>query len=205
MPLASLLGWGGGVIGTLTVTAQATRVRRVGADGVNATTWSLFSLMSAFWLAYGVATGSIEIVAASLAGVPFLVWLLWMLDRAERWQGLGRAAVAVAVTTWLPAALLGWNAGLLGIGVLVVATRMPQLTQLVRAHHARGVSTGSWLLGATSVALWLSYYVATSRTAAAITMGAALVTNVSIVALAIARHRGSRLAPSARTPALATA
>jgi uncharacterized protein with PQ loop repeat len=205
MPIASIVGWGGGLVGTLTVIAQAARVRRVGADGVNATTWSLFTLMSAFWLAYGVATSSIEIVAASLAGVPFLVWLLCMLDWAERRRGLGRAAVAVAVTTWLPAALLGWNAGLLGIGVLVVATRLPQLAQLIRAHHARGVSTGSWLLGATSVAMWLTYYVATSRTAAAVTMGAALLTNVSIVAMAYARHRTTRCAPALRPVALATA
>jgi uncharacterized protein with PQ loop repeat len=205
MPLASIIGWGGGTVGTLTVIAQAARVRRVGADGVNATTWSLFTLMSAFWLAYGVATRSNEVVAASLSGVPFFVWLLCMLDPTVRRRGLGRAAVAVAVTTWLPAALLGWDAGLLGIGVLVVATRMPQLAQLVRAHHARGVSTGSWLLGSASVALWLSYYVATSRTAAAITMAAALLTNVSIVALAFARHRGTRLAPARGTVELSAA
>lgn len=189
MPLASLMGWGGVTVGTLTTIAQVVRIRRMGSDGVNATTWSLFAIMSVFWLAYGLASHSREIVAGSLVGAPFFIGLLWMLDRGERWRGLGRAAIAVATTTWLPAALFGWNAGLLGIGTLVVATRAPQLAQLVRARHAQGVSVASWLLGATSVTLWLAYYVATSRTAAAVTMGAALVANLSIVVLAVARHR----------------
>jgi uncharacterized protein with PQ loop repeat len=100
--------------------------------------------------------------------------------------------------------LFGWNAGLLGIGVLVVATRAPQLAQLFRARHAEGVSATSWLLGATSVSLWLVYYVATSRTAAAITMAAALVANLSIVMLAVARHRGWRGVLGARDVALAS-
>jgi len=190
MPLAALVGWGGVTVGTFTTVAQAVRVRRLGAEGVNATTWSLFTLMSLFWLAYGLAVRSPEIVTASIIGVPFLLGLLWMLDPATRWRGLGRAAVAVVATTWVPTALLGWNAGLLGIGVLVVATRALQLAQVVRAHHARGVSTASWLLGAASIALWLAYYVATSRTATAVTMGFALLANLSIVALSVARHRG---------------
>ena len=43
--------------------------------------------------------------------------------------------------TWLPALVLGWDAGLLGIGILVVATRMPQLPELVRAAtHAASPS-----------------------------------------------------------------
>ena len=109
------------------------------------------------------------------------------------------------MTTWLPAAMLGWNAGLLGIGVLVVATRVPQLIQLVRARHALGVSTASWLLGAASVALWLTYYVATSRPAAAVMMGVALATNLSIAAMATVRHRRWGLAPTRATEVLATA
>jgi len=158
--------------------------------------------MSAFWLSYGLAVGSAEVVVGSLVGAPFLVWLLCMLDAAERRRGLAGAAAAIAVTTWLPAALLGWNAGLLGIGVLIVATRMPQLVELARADHAHGVSTGSWLLGSASVTMWLAYYVSSSMTAAAASMVLALAANLSIVALAAARHRGAptraaRLHPSA--------
>src|SRR5579863_2431210 len=105
MPLASLMGWGGVTVGTLTTFAQVVRVRRVGADGVNATTWSLFAIMSVVWLAYGLSSHSHEIVAGTLIGAPFFVWLLSMLDPMDRWRGLGRAALAVAPTTWVPAAL----------------------------------------------------------------------------------------------------
>jgi uncharacterized protein with PQ loop repeat len=200
MSPAELVGWGGAVVGTLTILAQAVRIRRVGVDGVNATTWSLFLCMSSFWFAYGLAIGSVEILVASVAGLPFFAWLLAMLEPRDRWLGLVRAAAAVGVVTWLPSALLGWNAGLLGIGVLVVATRMPQLVELVRVRHARGVSAGSWLLGSLSVVLWLGYYLGTARAAAAATMSAALVTNLTIVALAVVRHRGA-LADEASLPA----
>jgi uncharacterized protein with PQ loop repeat len=202
MPLAAVVGWGGAVLGTLTSIAQLVRVRRRGGDGVNATTWSLFLLMSGFWLAYGVAVDAPPIVVASLAGAPFNVALLRRLAAPERRRGLSRAGVAVAATTVAPAALFGWNAGLLGIGLLVVATRAPQLVQLVRAQHADGVSVGSWLLGVASVALWLGYYVATARTAAAATMLAALACNLGIVALTVLRHRGVRTASRRTQPSL---
>jgi uncharacterized protein with PQ loop repeat len=204
MPLASIVGWGGATIGTLTTVVQTARIRRVGTDGVNATTWSLFALTSVFWLAYGVASHSDQIVAASVIGAPFLIGLLARLDQAARRRGIAHAALAVAATTWLPAALFGWNAGLLGVGVLVVATRAPQLTQLLGTRHARGVSATAWLLGAVSVAMWLAYDVSTSRTAAAVTMVAALVANLSIVTLAVTRHRGGRAATVTSRAALAT-
>jgi uncharacterized protein with PQ loop repeat len=199
MPLAAFVGWGGAVLGTLTSAAQHVRVRRRGADGVNATTWSLFLCMSGFWLAYGVAVRSPEIVAASVAGAPFNVALLAHLARHERRRGLWHAACAVAGVTVVPAVLFGWGAGLLGIGVLVVATRAPQLVQLVRARHAHGVSVSSWTLGVTSVALWLAYYLSTSQHAAACTMTAALACNVAIVSLTVVRHRGA----ASTVPALA--
>jgi uncharacterized protein with PQ loop repeat len=189
MPFAAFVGWGGAVLGTLTSAAQLVRVHRHGADGVNATTWSLFLCMSGFWLAYGVAVRSPEIVVASLAGAPFNVALLARLARRDRRRGLWHATCAVAGVTVLPAVLFGWDAGLLGIGVLVVATRAPQLVQLVRARHAHGVSVGSWSLGVTSVGLWLAYYVSTSQRAAAWTMTAALACNLTIVSLTLLRHR----------------
>jgi uncharacterized protein with PQ loop repeat len=190
MPLAEVAGWGGVVVGTLTNLAQARKVARRGTDGVNAATWSLFTLMSLFWLAYGAASGGTEVVVASIVGLPFLVVLLARLEPAARWRGLATAAVALGVVACVPAAILGWDAGLLGLGALIVATRLPQLVELVRSDHARGVSTGSWLLGSLNVTLWLIYYAATARTYAATTMGIALTANLAIVALALLRHRG---------------
>ncbi len=202
MHLAALVGWGGVVVGTLTNVAQMAKVRRLGADGVNATTWALFTLMSIFCLGYGAAVGSTVVVVSALLGLPFLVVLLARLHPAARLRGLARGLVATIVLAWLPAALLGWDAGLLGLGALIVATRMPQLIELARASHAVGVSTGSWLLGSLNVTLWLVYYVATGRGYAAATMCVALVANLVIVALTLTRHRlGSRRALAAGTVA----
>jgi len=192
MPLASIVGWGGVTAGACTTLLQALLVRRKGTDGVNATTWSLFTLMSAFWLSYGLSVESPEVVVGTILGLPFLLRLLWMLDATERRRGLVKGATAMFVMAWLPAALFGWNVGLLGLGALIIATRMPQLLELVRVDHARGVSSSSWAIGSLSVTLWLAYYVSSSMTAAAVSMALALVTNLMIVTLAVMRHRGSR-------------
>ena len=87
----------------------------------------------------------------------------------------------------------------------MVATRMPQLVELVRVRHARGVSTASWLLGSLSVSMWLCYYAASSMTAAAASMGLALVANLAIVALALYRHRTARIDAVAAHPGAAFA
>lgn len=189
MALASVAGWGGASFGTLTTVAQVLRIRRQGTDGVNATTWALFLVMSLFWLAYGVAVRSPEIIVSVAVAAPFLCWLLALLAADERWAGTARATGAVAIAAALPAALFGWNAGLFGIGALIVATRAPQLVQLVRASHADGVSVTSWLYGALSVGLWLAYYASTARYAAAASMFAALLANLAIVVLTAMRHR----------------
>ncbi|HEY8081101.1 MAG TPA: hypothetical protein VIE15_03345 [Acidimicrobiales bacterium] len=207
MPLASIVGWSGVAVGTATTLAQLVRVRQRGTDGVNATTWSLFTLMSAFWLSYGLAASSLEVIVANVVGAPFLIALLARLDGDARRRGLAQGLAAVTVTTWLPMALFGWNAGLVGVGVLIVATRLPQLVRLLRASHARGVSTASWALGSLNVALWLAYYASSSMPAAAASMIFALVANVSIVLLAVARHRGRPIGSIVprRHPALAFA
>lgn len=191
MPLAEVCGWGGVTLGLVTTIAQAVRIRRIGTDGVNATTWSLFLLMAMYWIAYGIAVGSPEVIIGTSLSMPLLIWLLVMLDGAERRRGMVRGAASILLAAWLPAAVFGWSVGLLGLGVLMVSTRLPQLLELIRADHADGVSTASWVTGAASVTLWFVYYVSSSMTAAAVTMVLACSANVSIVVMARIRHRGS--------------
>jgi uncharacterized protein with PQ loop repeat len=202
MGLASVAGWAGAGLGLLTTTAQVVRIRRQGVDGVNATTWALFLVMSVYWLAYGIAVSSAQIIGGVLSAAPFLCWLLLLLDRSASLRGLVRATAVTALAAFLPAAFFGWSVGLLGLGVVIVGTRMPQLVQLVRATHADGVSAASWLLGAASVALWLTYYVSTEKPAAAATMAAALAMNLSIVVLTMARHRQRAMHVARVTPQL---
>jgi uncharacterized protein with PQ loop repeat len=190
MPFASLIGWGGGLLGLVMTFLQAIRVHRLGPDGVSATTWSLFTLMAMYWLSYGLAAHSAQVIVGTAAGVPLMVWLLAMVEPTDLRRGLARGTAAIVATTWIPALLFGWDAGLLGIGVLMVATRFPQLLELVRADHARGVSTGSWVMGSVSVTMWLCYYAISNMSAAAISMAFALGMNLAIVAMAVARHRG---------------
>jgi len=192
MPLAETVGWCGAAVGTATTLVQALRVWREGTGGVNATTWSLFTLMAAFWLCFGVAQRSPEIVIGTLAGLPMLVWLLTQLEASERRAGLQRGVPAVLAAVWLPAALLGWNAGLLGIAALMAATRLPQLLELTRVRHPYGVSIWSWALGSTSLALWIGYYVGTGMRVAALAVAIALAANLSIVGLASYRRRTAR-------------
>ena len=196
MHLAAVVGWSGVVVGTLTNGAQARRIGRQGPDGVNATTWSLFTMMTFVWLAYGASVGSPEVVASALCGLPFLVVLLARLDPTTRWRSLTIAAGLLGVVVGVPTAALGWDAGLLGLGGVIVLTRLPQLRQLVWARHADGVSTGSWLLGSLNVGLWLVFYATTHHAVAAATMGIAMATNLSIVGLAVLRHRQGSTRPS---------
>lgn len=198
MPLASLAGWSGAVLGTITTIAQVVRVRREGTDGVNATTWALFLVMSGFWIAYGSSVGSAQVIVSATVSIPLLTWLVVLLDRREAVRGLLLAVAVVGVCAGLPADRLGWSAGVLGLGIVIVGTRMPQLLQLLRSRHADGVSVTSWLTGAASVVLWLAYYSTTGQVAAAVTMAAACCMNASIVVLTLRRHRTNapELAPA---------
>ena len=200
MSWGALAGWAGAALGAGTTIVQVVRVRGRGTEGVNATTWALFLSMSGFWFAYGLAVRSPEIVTSTVVAAPFLCWLLALLGPAARRRALVPAVAPVLGVAFLPALAFGWSAGVLGLGVLIVATRLPQLVQLVRHRHAIGVSVGSWLLGASSVALWLVYYVASARVAAAITMCLALGANLGIAVLAAVRHRQAETARVVRAP-----
>ncbi|HEV2428172.1 MAG TPA: hypothetical protein VGS61_08135, partial [Acidimicrobiales bacterium] len=86
----------------------------------------------------------------------------------------------------------GWNAGVLGVGVVMTVTRMPQLIELVRERDAAGVSAASWFLGVAGCALWAAYYAATGLTAALVATAAAGLASLAIALLAAWRHAGAR-------------
>jgi uncharacterized protein with PQ loop repeat len=177
-----------GVVGTF---AQFRRVRRDGAAGVSAATWTLFCLMGGFWMAYGTAAHSPEVVVGSLSLLPMqlsIVARLRPLDPAT----VGRAVAFFALCCVAPALVLGWDAGVLGVGVAMTVTRMPQLIELVRERDASGVSATSWYVGAAGCALWIAYYASTGMTAALAATAAAGLASLAIAGLATWRHAGSR-------------
>jgi uncharacterized protein with PQ loop repeat len=177
-----------GVVGTL---AQVARVRRDGAAGVSPATWTLFCLMGGFWIPYGVAAHSPEVVLGSAILLPMQLFVVSRLRPIDP-VTLGRAAAFFALCCVAPALVLGWDAGVLGVGVAMTVTRMPQLIELVREPDASGVSATSWFLGVAGCALWVTYYASTGMAAALIATAAAGLTSLAIAVLATWRHAGSR-------------
>lgn len=186
-----------GVVGTF---AQVRRVRRDGPAGVSPATWTLFCLMGGFWVAYGTAAHSLAVVMGSVLIWPMqaaIVNRLRPLDPAT----LARSVAFFALCCVAPALVLGWDAGVLGVGVAMTVTRLPQLIELVRERDATGVSAASWYLGVTGCALWIAYYASTGMAAALAATAAAGLTSLAIAALATWRHLGSPW--PRRVPALA--
>jgi small basic protein len=56
-------------------------------------------------------------------------------------------------------ALVGWNGGVLGVGLAMVGNRLPQLIELARYRGAIGVSLGAWSLGVCCSSMWVDHYV----------------------------------------------
>lgn len=191
MNFGPTFGYLGVALGVVATFAQFRRVRRDGAAGVSPATWTLFCLMGGFWIAYGTAVHSPEIVLGSLTLLPMqlsIVSRLRPLDPAV----VGRAAGFFALCCVAPTLVLGWDAGVLGVGVAMTVTRMPQLIELVREPDASGVSAASWYVGAAGCALWIAYYASTGMAAALIATAAAGLTSLAIAGLATWRHVGSR-------------
>ena len=76
--LADAIGWVALLLGVGSTVAQFDRVRRIGIDGVSIATWTLFFLMSIFWVCYGVAEHSVVVVLGSAILMPFQLF-----DRAS--------------------------------------------------------------------------------------------------------------------------
>jgi hypothetical protein len=186
---STVVGWGGVSIGLASTWAQFRRAREVSVDGVSLTTWLQFLLMGVFWVSYGLAVGQAAIVAGSLIVMPLQVGIVARLRPLERRRESLRAVAVITALCFAPAMVLGWNAAVLGTGVAMVATRVPQLRTLVRHRGDVGVSAGSWALGTACAVLWLGYYLGQGLWAPFTATAAATALNVAIWALAVYRHR----------------
>lgn len=191
MHFAPVVGYVAVALGVVGTYAQVRRVRRDGVAGVSPATWTLFCLMGGFWISYGIVAHSAQVVVGSVVLLPMqlsVVSRLRPLDVAV----LARSAALFALCCVAPSLVLGWNAGVLGVGVVMVVTRMPQLIELIREPDATGVSSASWFLGVAGCALWAAYYAATSLTAALVATAAAGLASLAIALLASWRHAGAR-------------
>ena len=190
--LTAAIGWLAVAVGLVGTAAQWRRVSLEGVEGVSLATWSLFTMMGGFWIAYGLAAGSWPVVLGSLIVLPLQVAILIRLAPWRAWRTVGWSLALFAVSCLMPAVIGGWSAGVYGIGVAMSLTRGPQLVELVREVDASGVSTASWTLGAVGSILWVAYYDGDHLWAALVATSAAGLANLIIATLAAWRHRQMR-------------
>jgi vacuolar-type H+-ATPase subunit I/STV1 len=171
--------------------AQWRRTRRVGMAGVSAWTWGLLLANSVFWIVYGPLTNTWLGALGSALMFPFQ---LLLVIAAWRHHGprivlvsLGVATVLVAV----PAVFLGAAAGVFGVAVMGVATRIPQLRELRAAPDASGVSVTSWSAATAGNAVWCVYWVSAHNYPALVPTAATGLLNLFIATAALRRHRAA--------------
>jgi uncharacterized protein with PQ loop repeat len=187
--LADAIGWVALLLGVGSTVAQFDRVRRLGVEGVSIATWTLFFLMSCFWVCYGVADHFLVVVLGSAILMPFQCSIVGRLKPRESRAVVARSCACAFLLCALTTLLFGWQGGLLGTGLLMIINRGPQISELVRSRSGLGVSVASWSVGAICLVCWLIYYAGQDQWAAAASTGVAAVASASIALLATWRHR----------------
>ena len=186
------MGWlavASGVVGT---SYQLRRVRTLGIEGVSLATWVLFVYMGCFWITYGFAAHSVEVVLGSALILPLQLSILFRLAPWRRWAVPARALGYFVVCCVMPTILWGWAGGVFGTGVAMSINRAPQLIELIRHPDASGVSATSWFIGAFGCSMWILYYTGVHLWAALTATAFAGLANLAIALLATWRHGQAR-------------
>jgi uncharacterized protein with PQ loop repeat len=186
--LADAIGWVALLLGVGSTVAQFDRVRRLGVEGVSIATWTLFFLMSCFWVFYGVAVHSVVVVLSSVILMPFQCSIVRRLEPGASRMIMSRSIGYAFLLCGLTTCLWGWNGGLLGTGLLMVINRGPQIIELLRSRSGSGVSVASWSVGAICLLCWVVYYAGQRQWMAAVSTGVAALASAMIALLATRRH-----------------
>lgn len=190
--LATDFGWAAVLLGLGGTAAQFQRARRLGVEGISTATWVLFVFMGCFWITYGVAARSSEVIAGSLIVMPLQLAIVFRLQPWKSPLVVLRAFAFFVVACVVPTMLWGWVGGVYGTGVAMVVNRGPQILELIRQEDASGVSVTSWLLGVVGTMLWVAYYQNVGLWAALVSTAFAGLANLIIALLAAWRHRQAR-------------
>lgn len=189
--LADAIGWVALFLGVGSTVAQFDRVRRLGTDGVSIATWTLFALMSVFWVCYGLAEHSVVVILGSAILIPFQLSIVRHLRPRQSKAIVARSCAYAFGLCVLTTCLWGWEGGLLGTGALMIINRGPQILKLLRPGSGSGVSVASWSVGAICLAGWVIYYAGQRQWAASVATGIAVLASSTIALLATWRHRQS--------------
>ena len=190
--LATEFGWAAVLLGFWGVLVQFQRARRLGVEGISTATWVLFLFMGFFWITYGVAARSWEVITGSVIVMPLQLAIVFRLQPWKSPQVVMRSFAFFVAACVMPTLLWGWVGGVYGTGVAMVANRVPQIVELIREEDASGVSVMSWLLGVVGTMLWVAYYQDVGLGAALISTAFAGLANLTIALLASWRHLQAR-------------
>lgn len=171
---------------------QALRIRRHGIEGVSPLTWTTVLATMSFWLAYGIGTGLVPVIAGNIVCAVATLCTLWSIGVRRSVRSLALSAATTGVLCVLPAAIWGWDAGLPGAAALSVALCVPQIVDLYRTDTAAGVSANAWLIGGISILIWIAYGIAIERWVMVGVDCVVLAANIFIALLAFQRHRTLR-------------
>ena len=148
--------------------------------------------MGCFWITYGFAARSVEVILGSALILPMQLSILFRLQPWLRAAVPMRALGYFVLCCVVPTILWGWAGGVLGTGVAMTINRAPQLIELIRHADASGVSATSWFIGAFGCTLWILYYPGAHLWAALTATAFAGLANLVIGLLATWRHTQAR-------------
>jgi uncharacterized protein with PQ loop repeat len=186
------MGWAAVLLGIVGTLMQFRRVQSEGVAGVSLATWVLFVYMGTFWITYGVAARSAEVILGSLGVLPIQLSILVRLRPWDHWRVIVRALAYFVVCCVAPTLIWGWAGGVYGTGVAMTINRAPQLIELIRERDASGVSAASWYVGVVGCLLWIDYYTGVRLWAALTATAVAGLANLAIALLASYRHWQAR-------------
>jgi len=156
--IAAAFGWAGIVVGLLPTYQQLQRARKVSTSGIAIDTWSIFTWINFYWTAYGLALHGVEVWIGALVTLPLQIGVVLQLEPKKNIKRILATGLLLILTCWLPTFICGWKIGVLGIGLVSVVNRIPQIRECIREKNVQGVSVPAWLWGSACNSLWCVYF-----------------------------------------------
>jgi len=186
------IGWIAAVLSVVVVYTQFKRMSQRGVEGVSLATWTLFLYLDIFWILYGVAVHSWQLMIGGTITLPLQLLIWFQLKPWERSRVSIHSLVLFVAFSAVPALQWGWAGAAVGAGLVGWVTRAPQLVHLVRYEAATGVSVSSWAIAATGSGLWVVYYVGARLWPVLFVTAVGGLVSLIVAALAGWRHRQAR-------------
>ncbi|MBI1375905.1 MAG: hypothetical protein GC157_00255 [Frankiales bacterium] len=205
--VALLLAYLGSAIGVAMVVPQIVRiVRHPSMPGVSPWAWAMTAVACSTWLTYGVRTGSLPQIPGNVLLISGAVTIVLLVPAA--WPRRTRAVAllagvttAVAVSTHLPAELVGFLA--FGLGLVGMWPQVIETVWLRRGMGPSALSLTSNALKVGSQLCWLSFALLTTDVPVVVSALMALSTNAVVSLVELSRRRTAALgvAPRVLEPA----